>query len=432
MNAVRTRNKLKPATLLFLIIPFGLCGFSPLLAQPWKATLDSCLLWARENMPIAQQDELSRQALEHQIKALNTAYLPRLEIGAFGGYVEGIPAFGHEENISAFRFAGALTLKQTLWDGGKTQREKEIARTKSRIEEEDHQARMREIQAEAGNAFFSLLLLQEQEALLSRQESLLKESRDIARTAVRNGAGLQSDIDQVELALLELEQQKAGISSAKDACAKILGMMTGKDMEEAVLEEPMLSPNPQTGIENQPEWAMFELQKKLLDNNAGGIGQFLPKVDVVGSGIYAAPRVQFSNSSWNHLLAAGLSLSWSIGSEIYAIGHGKKRLSVEKQKIENLQQSYFQQSLMELESSKSLIAKWDTLLEKDKAIVDLHAKIRENAQTRYDNGALEMEKLLEALRKESQAIAQASLHRIERMAEIFRYNLKAGTGTPVL
>lgn len=426
MYAKSSHKRPNPATgiLLFFLgflIPLCVKGNAP------GISLDSCLHWTEINLRIFQQDALSEEILKNRIKSLNTAYIPQLDLDAFGGFVEGIPNFGNNGQSAAFRFGGSLTLRQTLWDGGTTYREKQAARTQAAIEQEDLETRLRNIRTEVGNAFFGLLLLQEQEKLLDRQKKILQDSRNIARTAVSNGAGLPNELDQVELALLELEQEQAEICSGKEAYAEFLGQMTGRDFRSAVLLEPELDPGSDTRIENRPEWLSLELQKELISRNAGGIGRFLPQVDLLGSGIYTAPQIRFPQDSWNHILAAGLSLSWSLSSSVYASGYGKKRMEMEKRKIEDLQQVVHIRTQSELLSKRAIIAKWDTLLEKDRHIVALREKIRKNAQTRYDNGALEMEKLLQAVSNESRAVAQSNLHRIERLAEIFRYRLASGT-----
>lgn len=70
---------------------------------------------------------------------------------------------------------------------------------------------------------------------------------------------MQSDVDMVEAQCLEMLQQLIRVQSVSRDYRRLLGLFTGMDMQNALLEKP-LAEMPGDMAVNRPELELFEAQ----------------------------------------------------------------------------------------------------------------------------------------------------------------------------
>lgn len=409
----------------FLSMSAGRSAFSQ--EAPEKlACLDSCIVWTERNFSLPEQQSLIAQAANLKKKTAQTAYIPEARIYGFGGWIEGLPIWNGSHATSTLGWLGSAGLRQTVWDGGETYRQKKIAETESLLQEMDLETRKRDLKKNIGELYFGILLLQEQQKLLASQKEVLEKYRKLTEAAVRNGVAFQSEADKFRLSVLDLEQQELTVTSALEAAVGSLSVLTGKDLSKASFSEPEWNLPLSDSLEKRPEMKIFSLQREMVDIQANGWGRFLPRIDIVGQGFFLTPEAQIGDAAWNRLVAAGISFSWSLDRTIYSAGYGKKLAKIEYSRLDNARRNFLISTRSSLEEKMSQIRKWDRILEKDEEIIALRRDIRESYQTRFDNGALGTDELLEALRQEGSARAQRNLHRTERLQAIFLYMHELG------
>ena len=120
-----------------IILLWGLLlsGFSA-VAQP---TLDECRALARNHYPEIRQYDLVRQTEEYTLSNARRAWLPQLSLAAQATWQTAVPTLPDAltgmlsqqgagiPGLNKDQYKVALELNQTLWDGGKSSADKQIA-----------------------------------------------------------------------------------------------------------------------------------------------------------------------------------------------------------------------------------------------------------------------------------------------------------------
>ncbi len=97
------------------------------MAQDNSLNIDTCYAMARRNYPIIKQFALIEKSKEFTISNANKSYLPQISVTAIGGVIGGLPSIGGESGGADFQLIGVAQINQTIWDGGATKVQKEIA-----------------------------------------------------------------------------------------------------------------------------------------------------------------------------------------------------------------------------------------------------------------------------------------------------------------
>ncbi|MDE6106225.1 MAG: TolC family protein, partial [Bacteroidales bacterium] len=302
------------------------------LAAQGSLCLDSCLQWAVDNYPLVEQLQLIDRSRDYNLKNINTGYILHANITAFGGYIEGIPDLsGMGMEVDPWRFAGILQVEQPIWDGGRLENRKKIARAEAEVNKSTVEIKIAELKDKVSEIYFGILLAQTQREQLQLQQETLEQSLKTLQSAAKAGSAFTSDADAVEVKLLQIEQQGVQLRSSERAYRRMLAIFIGRPVgETTVLEVPAVVVRNGHDVDNRPEMALFEHRKQLLDAYNPGAGEVLPRVSLQGMGLLTIPKLEMQNGSdWNHMLMGGINVSWPIGGRTYTMGVDKKRLKVE-------------------------------------------------------------------------------------------------------
>src|SRR6187431_1024439 len=100
--------------------------------------IDSCYAMAKRNYPIIKQFALIEKSKEFTLSNANKGYLPQISITGIGGYIGGLPnlsAPGSESSGNQnFKFIGIGQINQTIWDGGASRVQKNMAQASAEVD----------------------------------------------------------------------------------------------------------------------------------------------------------------------------------------------------------------------------------------------------------------------------------------------------------
>ncbi len=417
-------------TVVWICLSLG-AGLHPTgrLAAQESLCLDSCLQWAVQNYPLVEQLQLIDRSRDYNIKNINTGYILHANITAFGGYMEGLPdlsAMGME--VEPWRFAGILQVEQPIWDGGRIENQKKIARAEAEVNKSAVEIKIAELKEKVSEIYFGILLAQTQREQLQLQTETLEQSLKTLQSAAKAGSAFTSDADAVEVKLLQTEQQGIQLRRSERAYRRMLSIFIGRTIPETtVLEVPAIVLRSGREFDNRPEMALFEHRKRLLDAYNPGAGEVLPRVSLQGMGLLTVPQLKMSNGGdWNHLLLGGINVSWPIGGRAYTMGVDKKRLKVEKDQVDREKESFEMGQRINLTRQTELLAQWDELIAYDDRIIDILARRTRTLEARYKNGVVPIADWLQAVSEESAARQNKALHEIQKMMTSYQYNRELG------
>ncbi len=395
-----------------------------------QLSLDSCQAKAYANYPLIQQFDLIEQSKELTISNVNKAYLPNLDLNLIGGIISGMPNLsppGTEESGTKANLISVLQVNQLIWDGGITKASKAMVSANSDIEKADIQVNLYALKDRVNNLYFGVLLIDEQLKQLDLLLESLERNKTRVELAVENGTAFSSDIDELQVEMINVNQRKVEMTHNRDAYVQMLSAMIGEEISKSEnFERPLFNTTIDSLSINRPELSKFENQRMLIEAQAKmNKSALMPKVGLLGFGVFLTPGVDFGASTLNNMMLAGLSVSWSL-SPLYKNGNNKKITQLNLQRIQNQEETFLFNTNLELNQSQMELGKYGALLKNDNEIVTLKGKIKEAYNVKYDNGVATMSDLLDKTMDENLAKQDRIMHEIQYLMTAYKYLTKSG------
>jgi outer membrane protein TolC len=412
--------------LIALILLFsGTCN--QLMAQ--TLSLDSCYALALNNYPLVRQHDLIEKSREYTLSNASKAYLPQVSLTGIAGYIFGGLPVSPENSQSGddLKLIGIGQINQTIWDGGATKTQKEIISATAKSENASVEVALYELRSRVNQLYFGILMVEEQLALLAQRRTVLDNNADRIRQMNEQGFAFKTDLEEVQVEQLKLNQQKTESSYVRRGYILMLSLLTGTEItEQTRFEKPVDYQLPLEQQIDRPELVLYQSQRKLEEARAGMQRvSLMPKVGLLGAGVVLYPEVGLGSGSVSSLGVVGLSTSWNI-SGLYKNSNEKYLNQLALQKID-LQEETFRFNLdLQTAQLKSNIDKQGAILDEDREIVDLTTSIREGYQIKYDNGMCSMLDLLDAAERENEAQTQMALHKMQLLMTLYEYKTQTG------
>lgn len=314
-----------------------------------QVTLDECRRLAREHYPEIRQYDLVRRTEEYTLSNARRAWLPQLSIAAQATWQTEVPSFPNAlagmlvqqgidmPGMNKDQYKAALELNQTLWDGGKSEADKRIARAEAAEQARSADVDLYALQGRVDNLFFGILLLDERIVQTRLTLDLLRSNLEKVRALQRNGVAMQSDADAVEAELLTVNQQLTQVTASRDSYRWMLEIFTGRPLGGEQLERPDAS-EPRSMESSRPELALFDATAdKLTAQERLVKAATRPRFGLFAQGYYGYPGMDYFQSmmspdwSWNAM--AGVKMSWNFGA-YYTRKNSLAKLRTAKEQVE--------------------------------------------------------------------------------------------------
>lgn len=393
-------------------------------------TIDESIRLAKANFPLIRQYELLEKSTEFTIANANKAYLPQFSITGIGGYIiNGLPTVsvpGTSSKEEKTQLIALAQVNQTIWDGGATKTSREIAKAGAEVEKANIDVQVHAIEERVNQIFFGALLVDEQIKLLGLSKENLELNLDRLKLSNANGIAYRVDVDEVEAEKLRVEQREIEYRFTRAAYIDMLSHLIGKPLaQDVLLQRPVVS-DPFDGANNRPELNLFASQTKLVEAQSSmhQVG-VMPKVGLLGAGVWITPGAQFAASSITSLAIAGISVSWNT-SGLYRNKNSKQLDQVRISRISNERDAFVFSNTLELKQLSAEVAKQRAILEHDTRIVELKTRIHKSLQLKFDNGMCTASDLIHALNNEQEAKSNQRLHEIQLLKGAYAYKTSNG------
>jgi len=409
---------------------FILAVFVALQAQAQTLTIEVCQDSALKNYPLIHQFGLIEQSKELTLSNANKAYLPQLDITLIGGMIEGMPSLNPQSTESSSlntKLIGMGQLNQVIWDGGMTKASKGIIDANSEVETADIEISLYQLKDRVNNLYFGILLIDEQIAQLELLKETLNRNQKRVQNAIQNGTAFSSDEDELKVELINAQQKQDELHYNKLAYMKVLSAMIGMEIsEDAVFTRPGFSMAVKDLSIHRPELAKFSSQRALINAQAQlNKATLMPKLGVMGFGVFLSPGLDLGASSLDNLLVAGLSLNWQL-SPLYKNANNKKLTQINLDRIQNQEETFLFNTNLELSQTDMELEKYKKLLEQDGEILALKTKIKEAYTVKYENGVATMSAMLDRINDENVTKQNMIMHEIQYLMKAYQYINKSG------
>jgi len=411
--------QVKPLLLLSTCLAFSIADA--------QVNIQNCQDKARANYPMIRQYDLIAKSTDYTISNANKAYLPHVSITGIGGYViSGLPSMSApgqpEAEPEKVQLIGIAQINQTLWDGGATRSQKDIAKASSEVEKSTVDVSFYSIRERVNQLYFGILVIDEQLKQLDILNENLARNLNKIKLSKDNGLAYQSDVDEVKAEVLNLEQKKIEFSFTRKGYLEMLSYLIGEKLVDQVqLEKPAMPEAVESLTNNRPELSLYANQMKLIEaqSSVNKVSN-MPKIGLIGAGILMEPGVNLGASKLDNLAIAGISLSWNT-SGLYKNSNNKKLDKIRTDRIANQQETFLFTNKLQLTQTTSEIEKQKSIIAKDDEIVSLKSSIIKSYQLKYDNGMCSMNDLITSMNKESEARSSRALHIVQLLMSMYNY-----------
>ena len=399
-----------------------------------QVTLDECRRLAREHYPEIRQYDLVRRTEEYTLSNARRAWLPQLSFAAQATWQTEVPSFPNAlagmlaqqgidmPGMNKDQYKAALELNQTLWDGGKSEADKRIARAEAAEQARSTDVDLYALQGRVDNLFFGILLLDERIAQTRLTLDLLRSNLEKVRALQRNGVAMQSDADAVEAELLTVNQQLTQVTASRDSYRRMLEIFTGRPLDGERLERPDAS-EPRSMESSRPELALFDATAdKLTAQERLVKAATRPRFGLFAQGYYGYPGMDYFQSmmspdwSWNAM--AGVKMSWNFGA-YYTRKNSLAKLRTAKEQVEVQREIFLFNTRLQTAEESGDIARLRKALADDDRIVALRRSVREAAESKLRNGVIDTDDLLRKITDEAEAATARSAREIELLKTIY-------------
>ena len=171
------------------------------------------------------------------------------------------------------------------------------------------------IRSRVQNVYLGILLLDEQIS----QNRLLMESlqRNAAEVQVMidNGMAYRSDLDMINVNILDCMQQTDALNADREAYVKILTLLTGQDMSGKELEVPSDAEAVDVRSVSRPEMALYDARLRQNDAQIKQLNaKISPQFDLTLQGGLGRPGLNMLKNDFAPMFIAGIKMQWNIAS----------------------------------------------------------------------------------------------------------------------
>jgi outer membrane protein TolC len=392
--------------------------------------LKECRMMAKENFPKLKQTDLLQKINELKVANNKSAYLPQIDLKGQATYQSEVTALPIDlskmgitiPSLAQDQYKVYVDLKQTIWDGG-------ITNSKNQLEAASLESDMQKLEVEAYQVnamvdayFFNLLVIRQNEQVLSTQVEVLEKQVTRLENANKQGAARQKDVEKLMAEKLLLKQKQIELASKRQSVTSIMSILTGKAIGPDAV--PQL---PENGLAkadeiNRPEFKLFELQQKqLLASDKLLSSTRNPLVFGFGQAGYGRPGLNMLSNEFDPYYMVGVGVSWRV-LDWQNASRSKKMNSLQREVIGTLQSDFEQKQKIQLADASSQMANLKQLIASDEEILGLRKKITARAASELENGIVTSTDYLADLNSETVALINYETHKIQLVQATVNYN----------
>ena len=401
--------------------------------QDSMLTLRECLELAEKNNPVRNQAGYFASSSELKIKNLNKNYLPEMNINGDVHYqsdVTQVPVAFEQfapEPLDKDWYKVTLDVSQVIYDGSTTKRSKDIEEIDNQINQQNVGIDMYKIKERVTQAYFTIIALQENKALLLLQKETLAAQLKDVESGVQNGILLASNADILRAELLKIGQRIDESDIALASSYQVLSILIGQEVANGTLLD-MTTPDITLSFDGQDrlEYGLFSLQQqKTVSMKKLSSSRLMPRLMAYGQAGYGLPGFNMLMNEFDDFYIIGAKLSWNFWNW-NKTKNEKSILDLNSSIVASNRDAFTQNISVDLVRKQAEIARYDKLIEKDQQIADLRTGIMNTYSSQLKNGVITSTEYITELRAETEALLNLKIHQVQLLKAKYDYLATAG------
>lgn len=415
---------MKKAGIYFvLLISFGAFAQAQL-------SLNDCYQLVDKNYPLVKQQSLLEKQNAYNIEVIKNKALPQFNLEAQATYQSDviqvpIPGTGMEP-LNKDQYKATASINQLIYNGGAIDASLQAQSASLKTKQKEVEVNLYQLKKRVNQLYFSILLLQEKNALLKAKQEQLQARIKEVKSGIEYGTILPASDKVLEAESIKISQQLSEIEYNKISLFETLSSLTGQDIKPSmILTNPELTSFLQTTI-NRPELELFQLKKEQIQTNKQLLSkQNFPKLSGFATGGYGNPGLNMLDNSFTEFYIVGLKLNW----KVFDWNSNKKErqsLSINKDIINNETELFNLNTTIELKQQESDMEKLKSFINTDADIIKLRQDVLKSAESQLKNGVITASAYITELTNLFEDEANLKTHKIQLSLVKANYNITKG------
>ncbi|MFY7652965.1 MAG: TolC family protein, partial [Chitinophagaceae bacterium] len=386
---------------------------------------------AAKNFPLAPQQQLYEQAKKISIEALNSQFLPQINVHSFATYQSDVTRLPVSLPDITFtppnndQYRIYADIQQLLYDGKQVSLQKELTGNQHALLLAQNKVQQHQLYGIINKLYLGILVTQLQ---LQQTNNYLRDLTLTLKTIqskFENGVSTKNNWLILQAQAIQTEQKQTEILSAKNSLLQILSLYTGKQYDSTTqLAEPLIGSL--TTNNARPELQLFQLQEnnqQLLSKIS--TSKLLPRVQAFAQTGYGNPALNMLMNQFTGYYTAGVKMQWSLAA-FYNHKKEKKLQQIEQSIINTNRQQFLLTTQTEITEQQSALQKLLLLQQSDEQLISLRTQLKTNAETQLQAGTINANDYLKELNALDAALLQKQLHRIQYIQTYLTINYLNG------
>lgn len=410
-------------TVIFIII---LITPSLYAQQPETVSIEEVYQRARKNYPLIKQRDLITKTKDYSVANAAKGYLPVFSVNGQATYQSTVTSFPFQvpgisiPEFSKDQYKFFAQADQMIYDGGIIKNQKQTAEANEAVQQQNLEADLYTLYDRVNQIYFGALLMDEQ----LKQNNLLQQDVQNgigkATALVANGVAYRSSVDELSAQLLQAQQARIDLMATKKAFLDMLGLFIDAKLDNNTILEKPAAPILTDSI-SRPELLAFDYQKKIYDLQGKMLdNQLKPKISFFAQGGYGRPGLNFLNNNFAWYYTGGLKLNWNFGS-LYTNKNQQHLLDINRNSLDIQKETFLFNTKISQKQQDANVEKYDSLIQKDDAIIELRTSVKKAAFAQLENGVLSAHDYINQVNAEDQARQSKILHEMQLLQAQYSY-----------
>lgn len=397
--------------------------------------LEDCYRWAEENYPLIRQYNLIEKSKEYTLSNIAKTYLPQVTLNGQATYQTDVTKLPIDfaslnlpidiKKINKDQYKMTADVSQVIWDGGNTSALKDVANANADVQSQQNKVTIYQIKDRINQLYFGILGTDAQLMLLGLLQNDLETNKFVMISMYNNGMIMQSDLDAIDVQLINVEQNKIEQNAYKEAYIQMLSLFIHKELSiDNIFRKPT---SIVSGLKTvRPELQLYSLQREMYDKQLKTIdAKNMPQVGAFIQGGYANPALNMLDNRFKLYAVGGIKVSWNLGN-LYTKKNEKRKIQLDRESID-VQEDTFRFNINQQLTQESLqINKTKKLMEKDDKIIQLQERIKLSSESKYKNGVYPINDLIQDINAANQARQTKALREIQYLQQQYNYDFTQG------
>ena len=393
-------------------------------------SLENCYQLVKKNYPIVKQQPLLEKQNSYDLTVIKNKALPQINLEAQATYQSDvtqvpIPNTGIEP-LNKDQYKATASVDQLIYNGGLIKASLQAQSAVLKTKQKEVEVNLYQLKKQVNQLYFSILLLQEKNALLLAKQEQLKARIKEVKSGIEYGTILPASDKVLEAELIKIKQQLIEIYYNKTSLFETLSSIIGTDINpNTVLTNPEPTASLQAHI-MRPELELFQLKKEQIETNERLLSkQNFPKLSGFATGGFGNPGLNMLDNSFTEFYIVGLKLKW----HMFDWNSNKKErqsLLINKDIVNNETELFNLNTSIELKQQESDIKKIESFINTDTEIINLRQDVLKAAESQLKNGVITASEYITELTNLYEDETNLKTHKIQLSLVKANYNITKG------